>query len=42
MRVMWQGQLPEEDTPYGRGARDTPHESAEEKSDEVQSAEEVP
>lgn len=36
------GVIPEEDTPHGRGVRDTPHESDEEKSDEEQSAEEVP
>ena len=36
------GAIPEEDTPYGRAVRDTPHESAEEKSDEEQSAKEVP
>lgn len=36
------GVIPEEDTPHGRGVLDTPHESDEEKSDEEQSAEEVP
>ena len=36
------GAIPEEDTPHGRELRDRPHESAEEKSDEKQSAEEVP
>ena len=36
------GAVPEEDTPHGREARDTPHKSAKEKSDEEESAEEVP
>ncbi len=36
------GAIPEEDTPHGREARDTPHKSAEEKADEEESAEEVP
>ncbi|MBA3571009.1 MAG: hypothetical protein H0W34_03325 [Pyrinomonadaceae bacterium] len=36
------GAIPEEDTPHGREARDTPHKSAEEKSDKKQSAKEVP
>ena len=36
------GAIPEEDTPHGRELRDRPHESAEEKSDEKQSVEEVP
>jgi hypothetical protein len=36
------GAIPEQDTPHGRELRDTLHESAEEKSDEEQSAEEVP
>jgi hypothetical protein len=36
------GAIPEEDTPHGREARDMPRKSAEEESDEKQSAEEVP
>lgn len=36
------GAIPEEDTPHGREARDTPHKSAGEKSDKKQSAKEVP
>jgi hypothetical protein len=36
------GVIPEEDTPHGREARDRPRESAEEKSDEEESAEGVP
>ena len=36
------GVIPEKDTPHGREARDRPHKSAEERSDEEQSAEEVP
>jgi hypothetical protein len=33
------GVIPEKDTPHGREARDRPHESAEERLDEEQSAE---
>jgi hypothetical protein len=36
------GAIPEEDTPYGREIRDTPHKSAEDDSKEEQSADEVP
>ena len=36
------GAIPEEDTPHGRELRDRPHKSAEEKSDEEQSAGQVP
>jgi hypothetical protein len=36
------GAIPEKDTPHGRAARDRPHESTEENSNEEDSTEKVP